>query len=98
MPQIGFMPNFAVSAKTQMEKIGQMSDRTPLNTRRTIVHVRWAFHEPPSRWLPGFSLDFTRRYEQTPGKGVAYATSVGPKNSFGGWMHEHDNPASMRSL
>ena len=51
-----------------------------------------------SQWLSGFSLDFTERYEQTPGKGVAYSTFVGPKNSFGGRMHEQDNPATMRSL
>ena len=51
-----------------------------------------------SRWLWGFSLDFNERYAQTPGKDVAYATSVGPGDSFGGGMREQDNPATRRSL
>src|ERR1700704_6531602 len=83
MPQIGFMPNFAVSAKTQMEKRGQMSDRTPLNTRRTIVHVRWAFHEPPPDGSRAFLLTSLGDMSRLPAKAWHNQRPSGPKTLSG---------------
>jgi hypothetical protein len=96
--QTDCVANVAICAMTHIQKRGQIRDRTPLKTRWRFAHVRWKSREGPLDGFSGFSLDFTGRYDQTPGKGVVYAASAGHRNSFGGRMRKQTHPVRMRSL